>query len=136
MTADASRLRFYVDENSLGLAKTLAMARKDTIHPGHFLIPEAPLGALDTVWMPAVAARNLAVIGRDRKIRTRPAEVALLRAHGLRVFWIAGKKDLTTWDEVVRLVRLWGDIESLLTNRGPGPWFMRIHEREITELPI
>jgi hypothetical protein len=47
VTADRHHLRFYVDESALGLGKALESARKDTIHAGHKLIPECPLGALD-----------------------------------------------------------------------------------------
>ncbi len=40
-------LRFYVDESALGLGKALETARRDTVHAGHKLIPECPLGVLD-----------------------------------------------------------------------------------------
>ena len=105
MTADRYALRFYVDESALGLGKALEAARKDTIHAGHELIPECPLGSLDTEWIPAVAARGLIVIARDRHIRTKPQEIERFREAGLRVFWIAGKKDLPTWGWLTRLVR-------------------------------
>jgi hypothetical protein len=90
VTADRHHLRFYVDESALGLGKALESARKDTIHAGHKLIPECPLGTLDPDWIPAVAARGLVVIARDRRIRTKPAEIQTFRDAGLRVFWIAG----------------------------------------------
>jgi hypothetical protein len=129
-------LRFFVDESCLGLGKALTIARDDVIHTGHALIPEAPLGAPDVDWMPAVATRNLVAIGRDRKLRTRPAELDLLRAHGLRVFRIAGKRDLTTWGYLARLVRRWQDMEAILATRGDGPWFMAVHETRVTEVPL
>ncbi len=134
MTADPAQLRFFVDETSLGLGKALAVARKDVVHTGHPLVPDAPLGALDTEWIPAVARRDLAVISRDRHIRTKPAEIALLRASGLRVFWIAGKRDIATWDALSRLVRRWEDIEATLGSRRAGPWFMAVTERRISEI--
>jgi PIN like domain len=94
------------------------VARKDVIHTGHPLIlPEVPLGALDTEWIPPVAARGLAVISRDRHIRTKPGELRLLQKHGVRVFWIAGKKDIGTWDALTRLVYGWADIELRLQDR-------------------
>lgn len=136
MTADAANLRFFVDESALGVGKALAIARKDVIHTGHPLIPEVPLGALDPIWIPAVAARGLAVLGRDRHIRTKPGEVELLREHSLRVFWIAGKRDLSTWDYLVRLVRRWDDIEDTLQTRGVGPWFMAVNETGLSEITI
>lgn len=136
MTADPASLRLFFDESALGVGKALAIARRDVIHAGHALIPEVPLGALDPDWMPGVARRGLAVVARDRRIRTKPAEVALLRQHQLRVFWIAGKKDLSTWDSLVRLVRRWDEIDRVLRDRGQGPWFMAINETSITELSV
>jgi hypothetical protein len=136
VTDTTDGLRFYVDENTMGLGKVLARARYDTVHPGHRLLPEVPPGTLDTVWMPAVAARQLVVIGRDRHIRTRPGEVALLRQHGLRVFRIAGRRDLGTWGYLVRLVRHWDEMEDVIATRGPGPWFMAIYDARIVELPV
>lgn len=105
MVARADSLRFYVDESALGLGKALAIARRDTIHVGHPLIPECPLGVLDTDWIPAVALRDLVVIGRDKHIRTRPAEQLRFREAGLRVLHLGGKRDLTTWDWLRRVVR-------------------------------
>jgi len=105
MPAQANELRFFADENILGVAKALERARRDLVHPGHALLPAVPLGALDTQWIPHVAAAGLTVIGRDRRIRTKPGERALLQAHGLRVFWISGTQDLTTWGYLDRLVR-------------------------------
>ena len=85
MTADPANLRFYVDESALGLGKALAAARTDTVHVGHHLIPECPLGVLDPEWIPAVAARNLVAIGRDKRIRTKHEEIRQLMAADLRV---------------------------------------------------
>jgi hypothetical protein len=136
MSADPQNLRFYVDENIMGVGKALAIARKDTVHPGHRLIPEVQPGSLDTEWIPLVASRGLVVISRDRHIRTRPGEVALLREYGLRVFWIGGKRDLNNWDNLVRLVRRWPDIESVIAQQGPGPWFMVVNEHRVAPLAL
>jgi len=136
MPADPARLRFLVDESALGLGKVLALARRDVIHTGHPLIPAVPLGALDPDWIPEVAKRDVVVIARDRRIRTKPAELALLRDHGLRVFWIAGKKDLSTWDYLVRIVRRWREIERAIESNGDGPWFVAVNEGNLTEIPL
>lgn len=136
MTADPASLRFFCDESVLGVGKTLAIARKDVVHAGHPLIGEVPLGTLDPDWIPAVAAHGLIVIARDRRIRTKPVELQLLQAHGLRVFWISGKKDLSNWDYLVRLVHRWGDIERTLVERGVGPWFMAVNEADVREINL
>jgi hypothetical protein len=133
---DPEHLRFYVDESALGIGKTLAAARSDTIHVGHPLIPECPLGVYDTVWIPAVAARGFVVIGRDKRIRTKPQELEQLRDAGLRVFWIGGKRDLPTWDWLRRLVRHWDAIEEVVADRGAGPWFYAVNENGLVELDV
>ncbi|HET8893271.1 MAG TPA: hypothetical protein VFM96_04155 [Gaiellaceae bacterium] len=136
MPPEPGELRFFADESVLGLGKVLTIARRDFIHAGHPLIPEVPTGALDPVWMPEVAARDLVVIARDRHIRTKPAELELLRMHALRVFWIAGKRDLTTWDYLVRVVKRWDEIERIVATRGAGPWFVAINETGLRDIPI
>lgn len=136
MTADPDGLRFYVDESALGLGKSLAAARKDTIHVGHPLIPECPLGALDVEWIPAVAARDLIVIARDRRIRTKPQELAAFRDAGLRVFWVAGKKDMSTWGWLSRLVRHWAAMERIVTMRSDGPWFYAVNDGGLKEISL
>lgn len=120
MAPERESLRFYADESALGIGKTLAAARKDTIHVGHELIPECPYGVRDTDWIPEVARRQLVVIARDRRIRSRPEELRQLKDAELRVFWIAGKKDLSTWEWLVRLVRHWEAMEQIIRSRGPG----------------
>jgi hypothetical protein len=122
LTADRDSLRFYVDESAVGLGKALCAARKDTIHVGHLLIPECPYGVVDVEWMPAVAARDLIVIIRDKKIRTRPREIQAFRDAGLRVFWLGGKRDLTTWGYLELTVGHWERIERLIKSEGVGPW--------------
>jgi hypothetical protein len=136
VVAKADRLRFYVDESTMGLGKALTAARDDVIHAGHPLIPECPVGTLDPDWIQAVAARDLIVIARDKHIRTRPAEVLQLRNAGLRVFHIGGRKDETTWGWLTWLVRLWPEMERIIQTRGPGPWFQVVHEHRIVELKI
>jgi len=136
MTAHPDLLRFYVDESALGIGKTLAAARRDTIHVGHPLIPECPLGTADTKWMPTVAARDLVVIGRDKRIRSRPQELRYLQEAGLRVFQIGGKRDLSTWEWLTRLVRHWEHMEEIVRTRGPGPWFYVVNERNLVEIEV
>jgi len=133
---DQERLRFYVDESALGLGKVLARARSDVVHVGHPLVPECPLGVADTIWIPAVADRGLVAIGRDKHIRTRPAELLAIREAHLRVLRIGGKRDLPTWDWLAMLVRRWPDIEQLLADRPAGPWIYSITERRLQEVPL
>ena len=132
MVAVDRLVRFYVDESATGLG--LAMAAPEvTPHVGHPLIPECPRGALDTEWIPAVAARGLIVITRDKKLRTKPVEIRALWEHWLRVFCIGGKKDLTTWEWLARVVKHWARMEELIERRGPGPWIYMLNEGTVDE---
>jgi hypothetical protein len=76
------------------------------------------------------------VIARDRRIRTKPQELERFREAGLRVFWIAGKKDLSTWDWVRRLVRHWDAIERTIDERGAGPWFYAVNDGGLREIVV
>ena len=58
--------------------------RSDVLYPGHDDIPAVPLSTQDLEWMPVVAQRNLIVITRDRRIRTRPAELRVYWEYGIR----------------------------------------------------
>lgn len=136
MSADPNNLRFYVDESALGLGKALAAARRDTIHVGHPLIPECPLGVLDPEWIPAVARRDLIVIGRDKRIRTKREEIRQLMDARLRVFQIGGKRDLPTWEWLVRVVRHWDALEQIVRTRPVGPWFYLINDGGLSEIHL
>ena len=129
-------LRFFVDETSLGLGKTLAIARTDVVHPGHRDLKSIPTGTIDTVWMPIVAGMGLVVIGRDKRIRTKPAELDAFRTCSLRVFWIAGKRDMSNWQNLVLMVRQWDRIEEAIRDRGAGPWFYAVSDGGIREFAV
>jgi len=82
--AEPVAIRWFADESVLGLGKLLARERDDITYPGHAASEGIAPGALDTEWMPLVAARGWIVFHRDRRIRTRPAELAIFRSEGLR----------------------------------------------------
>src|SRR5690242_8839623 len=108
MPPNRRNLRFYFDESLLGVGKAIAIARRDAIHVGHPLIEsDFPLGTLDIDWLPRVAAKDWVVLLRDRRIRTKHAELSAFREHDVRAFWVAGKKDLSVWGTLVRLVNRW-----------------------------
>jgi len=129
-------LRFFVDETSMGLGKAMALLRRDVVHPGHRLLPLVPTGTLDPDWMPEIARLGLIVIGRDKRIRSKPAELAAYHALGMRAFWISGKKDLSNWDNLTRLVRHWDAIEDAIVDSGKGPWAYAVNEAGVTAIPL
>lgn len=119
--------RYFADENALGLAKLLIRAgRTDVVHPGHRSLPEVPLGTRDLDWMPVAAGLGLIVLSRDRRIRTRPAELAAYRALGLRSVWIGGKHDLSPARQVEIFLQHEQRLHREALKRGSGPWALAL----------
>lgn len=114
---------YFTDENALGLGKLLHRAgRDDVVYPGHPDLPEIPLGTLDLDWMPLVGARQMIVLTRERRIRTRPVELTAYREHGIRSVRIGSKRDLSPQDQMDMLLRHERRIELEAVKLGPGPW--------------
>lgn len=127
--------RWFADESVLGFGKKLASTRPDVLFPGHPDLPEVPLGTVDTDWMQAVSARGLVAFHRDRRVRTRPIEVARYRNHGLRSIWFGGKKDMSSGEQVALVERFWTRIEARVVELGRGPWSLTLTTRGLAELP-
>lgn len=114
---------YFTDENTLGLGKLLRRSgREDVVYPGHEDLPEVPLGTLDLDWMPVVAQRDLIVLTRDRRIRTRPAELRAYWALGIRSVWLGAKQDLGPHDQLALFLKHEARLQRETIKRGPGPW--------------
>lgn len=129
-------IRWYADESVLGFGKLLAKQRDDVAYPGHPAVPEVVPGALDTDWMPIVAMREWVVFHRDKRIRTRPAELRIFRSEGLKAIWFGGRKDLGTRDQLALALRHWPRMERERTRLGPGPWALNLVEGGLSEFPL
>lgn len=128
---------YFTDENSLGLGKLLRQSgRDDIVYPGHEDIPQIPLGALDLDWMPIVGRLGLIVLTRDRRIRTRPAELTAYNEHGLKSVWIGAKRDLTPQDQMALFMRHEARLRREATKRGPGPWALAMTEDDVRPLHL
>lgn len=131
-----TELQFFVDETSIPLGRALAALRGDVVHPGHRRLPEVELGALDPDWLPVIGARRLVVIGRDRHIISKPGELQAYHEHRVRAFWIAGDKDLGSWESMTRIARWWNEMERVIERRGDGPWFYAVWPTTVSELRL
>lgn len=135
--ATSPRPVYFTDENALGLGKLLRRSgRDDVLHPGHEDLPEVPLGTLDLDWMPIVAARGLIVITRDRRIRTRPAELRAYLEHGIRSVWIGAKQDLGPRAQVELFIEHESRLRREITKRGPGPWALAMSPSGVRPLRL
>lgn len=114
---------YFTDENALGLGKLLCRrGRDDVVYPGHQRLQEVPLGTPDLDWMPVIAARDLVVLTRDRRIRSRPAELRAYWEFGIRSVWIGAKQDLGPQDQLELFLKHEVRLEREMIKRGPGRW--------------
>ncbi len=118
--------RWFADESVLGFGRLLARQRADVVFPGHPDLPNVALGATDEEWMPVVAARGWVAFHRDRRIRTRPAELTVFREAGLKAVWFAGRQDMSPSQQVELALRHWNRLERLATKLGRGPWAINL----------
>ena len=118
---------YFTDENTLGLGKLLRRSgRQDVVYPGHEGLPEVPIGTPDLKWMPVIAQRDLVVVTRDRRIRTRPAEFRAYSELGIRSVWIGAKQDLGPHDQVALFLEHEARLQREIIKRGPGPWALAL----------
>ena len=86
--------------------------------------------------MPVVAERGLIVFHRDRRIRTRPAEVEVFMAAGLRAVWFGGRRDLAPRDQLDLALRHWDRLEREMVRLGAGPWALDLVDTGLREVPL
>lgn len=128
---------YFADENALGLAKILIReGRIDVVHPGHQQLPQVPLGCPDEAWMRVVADLDLIVLTRDRRIRSRPAELSIYREVGLRSVWVGGRHDLTPTQQAAMFYRHEQRLIREATKRGPGPWALALTPTGLRPIPL
>jgi hypothetical protein len=99
---------YFTDENTLGFGKLLRRSgRADVLYPGH----EDLLARLDLV-----------LVTRDRRIRTRPAELRAYWEFGIRSVWIGAKQDLGPRDQLDLFLAHEERLQREIVKRGTGPW--------------
>ena len=114
---------YFTDENLLGLGKLLQRSgRDDVVYPGHENLPEVPRGADDLAWLPIVGDRGFIVLSRERRIRTRPAELRAYHEHGVRSVWVGAKPDLGPYEQLEIFLHHEQRLQREIIKRGPGPW--------------
>lgn len=128
---------YFTDENTLGLGKLLRRTgRQDVLYPGHQDLPEVPLGTPDLEWMPIVGARKLIVVTRDRRIRSRPAELTAYIEHGICSVWIGAKRDLGPRDQLELFLAHEIRLRREIVKQGRGPWALALSSGGVRPLRL
>ena len=110
--------------------------RSDVLYPGHDDIPAVPLSTQDLEWMPVVAQRNLIVITRDRRIRTRPAELRVYWEYGIRSVWIGAKHDLAPRDQLELFPQHEDRLRRAIIKYGAGLWALAMSPSRLRPLRV
>jgi hypothetical protein len=135
---DRDHVRYFADESALGLAKVLWRDhhRDDVVHPGHPLLPEIPRGTADLDWLPLVGRLELIVLTRDRRIRSRPAELRAYREHGVRSVWIGRRRDYTSGELATLFLGHEERLGRVAVKLGPGPWALAMTPTGVREIQL
>ncbi|MGH8899974.1 MAG: hypothetical protein ACRDZ4_23790 [Egibacteraceae bacterium] len=122
-------VRYYIDADTLGLAKILAAPRIDVTYPGdpgatikrhkRPVCPVTSTAVPDDQWIPIVARAGWSIITRDQRIRSRPAEIAAITAYRAKVFAITSNERLNNWHQLEIVMCQWRRIEQLGEQDGP-----------------
>lgn len=101
-------MRFFIDEN-LGhdLAKGLDLLGYSVEH----LLDSFPPGTKDEDWLEYVGKNNLALITKDKGIRRKPNEKALLLKYRVVAFYLGGSKR-SGRDIAKQLMNAWEKMEA------------------------
>lgn len=124
----AAEVRFYFDEDILGLAHVVAGLRNDCTYPGDSGAvihkrkrPPCPIerGTKDTAWVPMVAAKGWIIVSRDFNIRENPAERRAVRQNGAKMVGLSGADAASPWAQLELFMKHWRRIEAALDEPGP-----------------
>lgn len=85
----------------------------------------------DAEWLERCGRQGWVALTKDRRIRYRPAEVAVIRRHGVRAFVIP-RGSLTAAEQASRFVANAARIAAAC--EAPGPFVYAVHERRIERL--
>lgn len=121
--------RFFVDENSLAVAKALACVRDDVTDPG------APGGLVaqgtkDPALLPVIGQYGLVLLTRDKNIRLAPAERRLLLERNVRACFLTSGGNLNRFEQLRLWLRHWDAIERLIA-AVPAPWLASVTKNEV-----
>jgi hypothetical protein len=72
--------------------------------------------------MPIITRLDLIVVTRDRRIRTRPAELRAYWEFGIRPVWLGAKQDMGPHDQVELFLQHEERLKREIVKRGAGPW--------------
>jgi hypothetical protein len=138
-----ARVRFYVDQDVVGMGRVLASLRSDVTFvgdPGAVIHkrtrPPAPVspGALDPDWIPVVAREGWVILSRDGRIQDSLSELSAVRDSNAKMVCLTGDAAATKWTQLEAVMTRWRSIEALADR--PGPWVFKLSRHGLREVDI
>jgi hypothetical protein len=140
-----ARARWYIDADTLGLARILVQVRPDVTFPGDDGVRRRKVwnlnpclitatGTDDDIWIPKVTKAGLAIITRDRHIQERTAEKDAVIAAGARMFAITTYEQLDNWGLLEVVVSQWREMEEAAEE--PGPYIYSLTRTGMTKIDL
>lgn len=124
-------VRYYVDADTIGLAKVLLQVRGDVTYPGdpggrwrdgrgRPACAITSTAVADREWIPEVTRRGWVIITRDQRIEERTAEVSTVLDCGAKLFTISSpQRQLSGFDILEIVMCSWRRMEAKTTDDGP-----------------
>ena len=120
----ANSLKFFIDNNlSRQLAAGMYAFGEDVMHLRDKFAEDTD----DEEWLEFIGSKGIVLITRDLAIRRKPAELAALKQHKVRAFFLGGK-NLDRCSLIQQLVRNWPRIK-VIANRKKAPFAFRVPPR-------
>jgi hypothetical protein len=126
MARRRSHVRYFADENALGPAKILLQERDDIVAQDVHCYRRCRAGL--PIWIGWRLSRDLTliVITRERRLRTRPAELEAYRSYGVRSSALAASGACDPPSSRI-FTRLEPRLTRVAQELGPGPWAVSMH---------
>lgn len=130
----AEGIRFYVDEDILGVGYAMMWVRPDVVACGQMpFASRLPRGTFDVDWIQTVSDLGLVAITNNHKIRTNPVEAQVAVSCAARIVGLAGKSaQRSSWDKVTLLTRHWTAIEDYIEKHPAGPWWLAVTQTTVS----
>ncbi len=126
-------MKCFFDENlGIQLVRGLREFGEDVVHLTEIFDPGTP----DVKWLPYVAEKGYVLFTIDKRIRSRPLELALIREHKIGAFFLMGKT-MDRWNYIRQIIRAWHKIEATVKKETPPfAYQIRAQGTKVTKIPL
>lgn len=140
-----AKARWYVDADTLGLARILVQVRRDVAFPGDdgrrsrrgWQLPPCVIqdtATSDEVWIPTVTEAGLAIVTRDRHIGAKTTEKDAVVASQARMFAITSNETLDNWGLLEVVVSQWRRLKAAAEE--PGPYIYSVTRTSLHKIDL